>query len=166
MLYFILIFFIYIFIMAIINYYNSEVIAYMGLRECPRCKTLTHFYLKENKNQTVTFITCSRCHKKLQIAETLDIYSRFLYMNSLKNIPPPEECENIANTIKNNLTKIQENFIINISKSGKEEAKEILNYDINTLKDEILDYIEEKNYNKEYVLDLYNIIYINVILKT
>ena len=53
--------------MAIINYFLSDTLCYLGISFCHTCQDFTDIYLKENKNQTVTFLECAKCHKKQQI---------------------------------------------------------------------------------------------------
>lgn len=146
--------------MAIINYFLSDTICYLGCDFCPICQDFTDFYLKENKNQTVTFFECAKCHKKKQIAEELSITSRLLIFNMYKNMPSQEENKVLFNTIEYNIKKNLEKLITNLSKSTETEAYNELDEDIKSLKKSILRYAKEKNYNEKYVSNLFSKLYI------
>lgn len=150
---------VYVFVMALVNYYRSENVCYMGLKACPVCKKLTHFYLKENGNHNVTFIECNSCHRKLQIGEELSACSRLYYFNVFKNIPSPQECVSLSNMITKRLETILREFIENVVRSGKDEAIQIFNYDIKSFEETFFDYTNNKKYNQKYVSELYVVIY-------
>lgn len=160
MVYIIITFIIYILIMAIINYYRSEVICYLGITMCPVCNKFTEYYLKENGNHNVTFMECNNCHRKLQIAEELSIYDRAMYIMKSKRIPPPEDNRLLFKDIMEKTDTIIQDFITNIQRSGKEEAIQILRYDIDAYKSTLTDYAEENNYSKQYVIDFFDRVYL------
>ena len=74
-------------------------------------------------------------------------------------MPSEEENEILFNTIKDNIIKKIENFIINLSKSTETEAYQKLNEDLTSLKKSILKYAKEKNFEEKYVSNLFSKVY-------